>query len=116
MQTLLVRITDNDTCGLLSSEWIALADVLAVIEKRPSTDKSFNAQISTLLYKSQIANNGRFFAPAPTLRAENILTPAWRLNPATFEAQHDASSCSAIGARVRKLKTFRLCCLPVAMR
>jgi hypothetical protein len=41
------------------------------------------------------------------------MTPACRLNPATFEAQSAASPCSAIGAIVCNVKTFRPCCLPV---
>jgi hypothetical protein len=40
---LLVRITDNDTGGLFSNEWITLNDIVTTIEKRPSPDTSFNA-------------------------------------------------------------------------
>jgi hypothetical protein len=72
-KTLLLRITDNDTGGLFSNEWIALADVLSVIEKRPTPDKSFNARISTPLFNSQSANNAGFLATV--LKAENILVP-----------------------------------------
>ncbi|MEP7706442.1 hypothetical protein [Paraglaciecola sp. 25GB23A] len=72
-KTLLVRITNNETGGLFSSEWIALTDVLSAIEKRPSPDKSFNARIFTPLYKSQSANNAGFLSAA--LKAENILIP-----------------------------------------
>ncbi|MEP7706094.1 hypothetical protein [Paraglaciecola sp. 25GB23A] len=68
-----MRITDNDTGGLFSSEWIALTDVLSAIEKRPSPDTSFNAKIFTSLYKSQSANNAGFLSAA--LKAENILVP-----------------------------------------
>jgi hypothetical protein len=38
-----VRITDNDTGGLFSNEWITLNDIVTTIEKRPSPDTSFNA-------------------------------------------------------------------------
>jgi hypothetical protein len=72
-KTLLVRLTDNDTGGLFSHEWIALADVLSVIEKRPTPDKSFNARIFAPLFKSQSANNAGFLAAA--LKAQNILVP-----------------------------------------
>jgi hypothetical protein len=72
-KTLHLRITDNDTGGLFSSEWVALADILTVIEKRPTPDTSFNAKIFTSLYKSQSANNAGFLTAA--LKAENILLP-----------------------------------------
>jgi hypothetical protein len=72
-KTLLVRLTDNDTGGLFSNEWITLDDILATIEKRPTPDTSFNARIFTPLYKSQSANNAGFLAAA--LKAENILVP-----------------------------------------
>jgi hypothetical protein len=72
-KSLLVRITDNDTGGLFSSEWIALTDVLRAIEKRPSPDTSFNARLFTPLYKSQSANNAGFLSAA--LKAEKILLP-----------------------------------------
>jgi hypothetical protein len=70
-KTLLLRITDNDTGGLFSNEWITLDDIVATIEKRPSPDTSFNAKIFTPLYKSQSANNAGFLTAA--LKAENIL-------------------------------------------
>ena len=69
----LVRLTDNDTGGLFSNEWITLDDILTTIEKRPSPDTSFNARIFTSLYTSASANNAGFLAAA--LRAENILVP-----------------------------------------
>jgi hypothetical protein len=72
-KTLFVRLTDNDTGGLFSNEWITLDDIVATIEKRPSPDKSFNARIFTPLFKSQSANNAGFLAAA--LKAENILVP-----------------------------------------
>ncbi|WP_201027389.1 hypothetical protein, partial [Paraglaciecola hydrolytica] len=72
-KTLLVRITDNDTGGLFSSEWVALDYIVTTIEKRPSRDTSFNAKIFTSLYKSQSANNAGFLSAA--LKAENILVP-----------------------------------------
>lgn len=68
-----MRITDNDTGGLFSSEWIALADVLSVIDERPTPDKSFNARMFASLFKSQSANTAGFLAAA--LKAENILVP-----------------------------------------
>ena len=72
-KTLLVRLTDNDTGGLFSNEWITLDDIVTTIEKRLSPDKSFNAKIFTSLYKSQSANNAGFLSAA--LKAENILVP-----------------------------------------
>jgi hypothetical protein len=72
-KTLLVRLSDNDTGGLFSNEWITLDDIVTTIEKRPSPDTSFNAKIFTSLYKSQSANNAGFLATA--LKAENILIP-----------------------------------------
>lgn len=70
---LLLGVTDNDTGGLFLNEWIALADVLSAIDKRPTLDKSFNARIFTNLFKSQSANNAGFLAAA--LKAENVLVP-----------------------------------------
>jgi len=72
-KTLLVRLTDNDTGGLFSNEWIALDDIVTTIEKRPTPDTSFNARIFTPLYTSASANNAGFIAAA--LKAENILVP-----------------------------------------
>lgn len=72
-KTLLARLTDNDTGGLFSSEWIAIDDIVTTIEKRPSPDTSFNAKIFTSLFKSQSANNAGFLTAA--LKAENILVP-----------------------------------------
>lgn len=72
-KSLLVRITDNDTGGLFSSEWITLDDIFTTIEKRPCPDTSLNAKIFTSLYKSQSANNAGFLTAA--LKAENILVP-----------------------------------------
>lgn len=70
-KNLLVRLTDNDTGGLFSNEWITLDDIVNTIEKRPTPDTSFNAKIFTSLYKSQSANNAGFLTAA--LKAENIL-------------------------------------------
>jgi hypothetical protein len=70
---LLVRITDNVTGGLFSSEWIALSDILITIAKRSENTERFNAKIFTILYKSQSANNAGFLAAA--LKAEGILLP-----------------------------------------
>jgi hypothetical protein len=72
-KTLLARITDNDTGGLFSNEWITLDDIITTIEKRPTPDTSFNARIFTPLYTSASANNAGFLAAA--LKAENILVP-----------------------------------------
>jgi hypothetical protein len=72
-KTLLVRLTDNDTGGLFSNEWITLDDIVTTIEKRPTPDTSFNAKIFTPLYTSASANNAGFLAAA--LKAENILVP-----------------------------------------
>jgi hypothetical protein len=72
-KTLLVRLTDNDTGGLFSNEWITLDDIVTTIEKRPTPDASFNARIFTSLYTSASANNAGFIAAA--LKAENILVP-----------------------------------------
>jgi len=72
-KALLVRLTDNDTGGLFSSEWITLDDIVTTIEKRPTPETSFNAKIFTSLYKSQSANNAGFLTAA--LKAENILVP-----------------------------------------
>jgi hypothetical protein len=68
-----VRLTDNDTGGLFSNEWITLDNIVTTIEKRPSPDTSFNARIFTPLYKSQSANNVGSLAAA--LKVENILVP-----------------------------------------
>jgi hypothetical protein len=68
-----LRITDNDTGGLFSNEWIALDDIVTTIEKRTSPVTSFNAKIFTSLYTSASANNAGFLAAA--LKAENILVP-----------------------------------------
>ena len=51
-KTLLVRLTDNDTGGLFSNEWITLDDIVTTIEKRTNPNTSFNTRIFTLLYKS----------------------------------------------------------------
>jgi hypothetical protein len=72
-KTLLVRLTDNDTGGLFSNEWITLDDIVTTIDKRPTPDTSFNARIFTSLYTSASANNAGFLAAA--LKAENILVP-----------------------------------------
>jgi hypothetical protein len=72
-KTLLVRLTDNDTGGLFSNEWITLNDIVTTIETRTSPDTSFNAKIFTPLYTSASANNAGFLAAA--LKAENILVP-----------------------------------------
>jgi hypothetical protein len=77
-KTLLARITDNDTGGLFSNEWITLDDIITTIEKRPTPDTSFNARIFTPLYTSASANNAGFLAAA--LKAENILVPFKDLN------------------------------------
>lgn len=53
-KTLLMRLTDNDTGGLFSNEWITLTDIITTIEKRPTPETSFNAKIFTSLYKSPI--------------------------------------------------------------
>lgn len=68
-KSLLVRITDNDTGGLFSTEWIALPDILATI----TPSDNFNAKIFTSLFKSQSANNAGFLAAA--LKAEGVLVP-----------------------------------------
>ena len=44
-KSLLVQLTDNDSSGLFSSEWITLENILSAIEKRLTPDKSFNARI-----------------------------------------------------------------------
>jgi hypothetical protein len=72
-KTLLLRITDNATGGLFSTEWIAAADILTTITKLPKTTTSFTARIFTTLYKSSSANNAGFLAAA--LKAEGILLP-----------------------------------------
>jgi hypothetical protein len=72
-KTLLLRITDNDTGGLFSNEWITIDDIITTIEKRPTPDTSFNARIFNPLYTSASANNAGFLAAA--LKAENILVP-----------------------------------------
>jgi hypothetical protein len=72
-KTLHLRITDNTTGGLFSPEWVSLAAILTTIEKRPKTDRSFNAKILTHLFTSASANNAGFLAAA--LKAEGILVP-----------------------------------------
>jgi hypothetical protein len=72
-KTLHLRITDNTTGGLFSPEWVSLAAILSTIEKRPTTDSSFNAKILTHLFTSASANNAGFLAAA--LKAEGILVP-----------------------------------------
>jgi hypothetical protein len=71
--TLLVRITDNATGGLFSTEWITMADILSTISALPKTTTNFTARIFTPLYASSSANNAGFLAAA--LKAEGILLP-----------------------------------------
>ncbi|WP_371195002.1 hypothetical protein [Glaciecola sp. SC05] len=72
-KTLLLRVTDNATSGLFSTEWIALADILATIEQRTKPNDSFNARLFASLFSSASANNSGFLAAA--LKAEGILVP-----------------------------------------
>jgi len=66
------RITANSGGGFFSNEWIALNDILDVIETT-SSDKPFKALILKSLYQSKGSNNHGFLAAA--LRAENLLLP-----------------------------------------
>lgn len=66
------RITANSGGGFFSNEWIALQDVLDIIENTPS-DEPFKAMIFKSLYQSKGSNNHGFLAAA--LRAENLLLP-----------------------------------------
>jgi hypothetical protein len=68
-----LRVTDNATGGLFSTEWIAVADVLSTIAKLPKTKTNFNARIFAGLFKSQSANNAGFLTAV--LKAEGILLP-----------------------------------------
>lgn len=72
-EQLLIRVTDNATGGLFSSEWIAVEDAIKVIGERRKPDESFNANILAALFQSQSANNAGFLAAA--LKAEEILAP-----------------------------------------
>jgi hypothetical protein len=63
------RITDNDTGGYFSNEWVSLND----ISKLLPNDTPFNASALTPLFKSKSANNAGFLAAA--LKAESLLLP-----------------------------------------
>ncbi len=66
------RITANSGGGFFSNEWIALNDILDVVEST-SPDKPFKAIIFKSLYESKGSNNHGFLAAA--LRAESLLLP-----------------------------------------
>jgi len=66
------RITANSGGGFFSNEWVALNDVLDVIETT-SPDKPFKALIFKSLYVSKGSNNHGFLAAA--LRTEKLLLP-----------------------------------------
>jgi hypothetical protein len=66
-----IRVTDNATGVLFSTDWIAVADVLSTIATLPKTKGSFNARIFAGLFKTQSANNAGFLTAA--LKAEDIL-------------------------------------------
>ncbi|MEH6633803.1 MAG: hypothetical protein V7776_23685, partial [Halopseudomonas aestusnigri] len=65
------RITANSG-GFFSYEWVALNDILDIIEST-SSDKPFKAIIFKSLYQSKGSNNHGFLAAA--LRAESLLLP-----------------------------------------
>lgn len=67
-----LRITANSGGGFFSNEWIALNDILGIIESTRS-DKPFKALTFKTLYQSKGSNNHDFLAAA--LRAESLLLP-----------------------------------------
>jgi hypothetical protein len=66
------RITANSGGGFFSNEWVALNDILDIIETI-SPDKPFKAIIFKSLYQSKGSNNHGFLAAA--LRSESLLLP-----------------------------------------
>jgi len=71
-KSFLFRITANSGGGFFSNEWIALNEILDVIETT-SSDKPFKALIFKSHYQSKGSNNHGFLAAA--LRAESLLLP-----------------------------------------
>jgi len=63
------RVTDNDSGGYFSNEWIKLHDVTELVPN----DQPFNASALAPLFKSKSANNAGFLAAA--LKAEKLLLP-----------------------------------------
>ena len=63
------RITDNDTGGFFSNEWISLVDITELLPN----DTPLNASYLAPLFKSKSANNAGFLAAA--LKAEKLLLP-----------------------------------------
>lgn len=63
------RVTDNDSGGFFSNEWVSLAYITELLPN----DKQFNATALTPLFKSKSANNAGFLAAA--LKAESLLLP-----------------------------------------
>ena len=61
------RVTDNNSGGFFSHEWIALSSIVQAVKNRGT----FNANIFTELFESKSANNSGFLAAA--LKAEKLL-------------------------------------------
>ena len=63
------RVTDNDSGGFFSHEWISLSEITQCLP----AESNFNATALTPLFKSKSANSAGFLAAA--LKAESLLLP-----------------------------------------
>jgi len=65
-----LRMKGNDSGGLYSKEWIAVKDILTILDGNKSTTDPFNSKILKSLFKSGSANNVSFLAGI--LRCEEL--------------------------------------------
>lgn len=73
-QQLCIRLTGSDSGGLCSKAWVALADVMALLEQQ-SADKPFSSALfKSIWHHKGSSNNAGFLAAA--LRDQGLLIPA----------------------------------------
>ncbi len=65
-----LRITKNDGGGLHSKEWLAVKDILSILDTNKLKNEIFNSTVLKPLFKSGSANNVSFLASI--LRSENL--------------------------------------------
>lgn len=72
-QSLFLRISDNDSGGYFSREWIAVSEIRAVLISLEE-DRPFKSTVTRDLFQGGSSNNPGFLCAV--LRAEGVLTPA----------------------------------------
>ncbi len=72
-QSLFLRISDNDSGGYFSREWIAIPEIRAVLISLEE-DRPFKSTVMRDLFQGGSSNNPGFLCAV--LRAEGVLTPA----------------------------------------